>query len=187
MNTSDTTQQSVSSPTATPTEIGAVGRKARRGRSSPAAIEHAEREREAIGLRTAGLSYEEIAQRVGYRDRSGAKKAVERGLSRWMREADEELRALMLERLERIVVRLWPRIDCDKVDLKALDAFLRVTDLEARLSGAFAPRRQQLDVAVHARVEHTRLEALRVLEADTEIAEVIDDYLDQPTPGSSDG
>jgi hypothetical protein len=187
MTTYDTNQQSVGSPTATPTEIGAAGRQVRRGRSSPAAINHAEREREAIVLRTAGLSYEEIGQRLGYRDRSGAKKAVERGLSRWMREADEELRAIMLERLERLVCRLWPRIDHPKPDLKAIDTFLRVTDLEARLSGAFAPRRQRLDVAVHARVEHGKLEALRVLEADAEIAEVIDDYLDHPRSEPSDG
>ena len=179
MSTNETAHHGIDGPSNMPAVPGSSERRARRGRSSAAAIKHAEREREAIVLRRAGLSYDEIAQRLGYRDRSGAKKAVERGLSRWMREADEELRALMLERLECVVAGLWPQIDCGIPNLKALDAFLRVTDLEARLSGAYAPRRQQLDVAVHARVEHSKLEALRVLEADAEIAEVIDDYLDQ--------
>jgi hypothetical protein len=161
-------------------------RVARRGRSSATAIAHAEREREAIVLRRAVLSYDEIAQRVGYRDRSGAKKAVERGLSRWMREADEELRAVMLDRCECLVARLWPLLDCGYPDLKTVAAFLKLTDLEARLSGAYAPRRQHLDVAVHARVEHAKIEALRVLEADPDIADVIDGYLDDATTEPSD-
>lgn len=159
---------------------GEKKRRARRGRSSPATIERAEREREAIVLRRAGLSYDEVAQRLGFRDRSGAKKAVERGLSRWMRDADEELRAIMLDRAERVVARLWPSIDCDDPDLKAIDAFLRVTDLEARLSGAYAPRRQQLDVAVHARVEHSKLQALRLLQDDPDIIDVINEDRNQP-------
>lgn len=92
----------------------------------------------------------------------------------------------MLERLERVVARLWPRIDRNDPDSKAIDAFLRVTDLEARLSGAYAPRRQHVDVAVHARVEHSKLQALRVLEADVEIAEVIDEVLDHPRAERSD-
>jgi len=150
----------------------------RRGRSSPAAIERADREREAIILRRAALSFDEIAERLGYRDRSGAKKAVERGLSRWMREADEELRVLMLERLEVVVRRLWPLIDREDPDPRAINDLLKVTDLEARISGAYAPRRQEVAVALHARVEHTKLEALRALEADPAIAEVIDAYLD---------
>ena len=156
----------------------ATSRPSRRGRSSPAAIERAGREREAIILRTAALSYEEIAERLGYSDRSGAKKAVERGLSRWMREADEELRAVMLERLEVVVRRLWPLVDREDPDTKAINDFLKVTELEARISGAYAPRRQEVAVALHARVEHTKLEALRMLEANPAIAEVIDAYLD---------
>src|SRR3954471_2103456 len=144
MRANDTDPTVAADPTAAPPSPGDSRRRARRGHSSPAAIEHAEREREAIVLRRAGMSYDEIAQRVGYRDRSGAKKAVDRGLSRWMREVDEELRAVMLDRAERVVARLWPRIDRDDPAPKAIDAFLRVTDLEARLSGAYAPRRQQV-------------------------------------------
>jgi hypothetical protein len=166
---------------------GSKRKKGRRGRASASAIARAEREREAIGLRRAGASYDEIAARVGYADRSGAKKAVERGLSRWMRESDEELRALELERTEVIIARLWPAIDTPVPDLKAVEVFLRVAEYRAKIAGLYAPRRDRLEVSVHARVEHRKLEALRVLEADTEIAEVLEEYLDHPTPQVLDG
>ena len=93
----------------------------RRGATSPAAIARAEREREAIAMRRAGASFDDIADRVGFADRSGAKKAVERGLSRWMREHDEELRVLELERTEVLIRRLWPLIDTDSPDLKTVE------------------------------------------------------------------
>ena len=149
----------------------------RRGSASAAAIARAEREREAIGLRRAGASYDEIAARVGYTDRSGAKKAVERGLSRWMRETDEELRALELERTEVIIARLWPAIDTHAPDLKAVEVFLRVAEYRAKIAGLYAPRRDRLEVSVHARVEHRKLEALRVLRADPAIERVIDAHI----------
>src|SRR5476649_565943 len=91
-------------------------RKRRGGVASAASIVRADREREAVVLRRAGASYEEIAKRVGFADRSGAKKAIERGLARWMRGADEELRAMELERTEAIIGRLWPSIDRDDPD-----------------------------------------------------------------------
>ena len=98
-----------------------------------------------------------------------------------MRDGDEELRAVMLDRLEQVVERLWPKIDRPHPDAAAIDRFLKVTDLEARLSGAYAPRRQHVDVAVQARVQHSKLDAVRVLEADVEIAEVIDELIDPDT------
>ncbi len=149
----------------------------RRGASSPRAIETAARERQTIELRTAGYTFEEIAQQVGYKDRSAAKKAVERGLGRWMRETDQELRAVMLERCETVVRRIWPQIDCDYPDPDAIAAFHKITDLEAKLSGAYASTRQQVDVKVHGRVEHTKLDALAILEADVELAEIVDEHL----------
>src|SRR3974377_2435070 len=83
----------------------------RRGALSPAAIASAQKERAAISLREQGLSFDEIARQLGFHDRSGARKAVERGLSRWLRETDEGLRARELARIEMLVDRLWPLID----------------------------------------------------------------------------
>jgi hypothetical protein len=123
---------------------------ARRGRSSPAAIERAERERHAIVLRREGRSYEEIADEVGYRDRSGAKKAVERGLGRWMREADEELRALELERLDRIGQLVWQLIESDDSNtrLSATETYLRLMNHRAKITGLYNVRTQRHEVVV---------------------------------------
>lgn len=156
-------------------KLGGLGRSAvgpRRPR-----FERAEREREAIALRTAGHSYDEIAARVGYTDRSGARKAVERGLSRWMRDGDEDLRGLELERTEVLIGRLWPLVDRPKPDLEALTAYLRLANYRAKIAGLYAPRRQHVEVAVSGRVEHRKLEALRVLESDVEVATVIDEHV----------
>jgi hypothetical protein len=112
----------------------------RGGRASAAAIERTGRERKAIALRQQGLSFDEIAGELGYRDRSGARKAVERGLSRWMRETDEELRARELERTELIIDRLWPLINCEAPDLKALDRLLKTMDHRAKITGLYGKR-----------------------------------------------
>ena len=164
-------------------------RRSRRGRTSPAVIERADREREAIALRRAGCSYDEIAVQVGYVDRSGAKKAVERGLSRWMREADAELRALELERTEALVARLWPQIDRRYPNLKALTAYLRLVDYRAKIAGLYAPQRQHVAVEVQGRVEHRMVEAMRLLRADPGVASVVDEHvkaLIQHEEGGSD-
>ena len=149
----------------------------RSGAASPATIARAEREREAIVLRRGGASYDDIATRLGFADRSGAKKAVERGLSRWMRDSDEELRAMELERSEVIIARLWPLIDSDPPDLKAIDTLMKVVDYRAKIAGLYAPRRDRIDIAVHARVEYRKLDALRVLQADPQILAAIDAHI----------
>jgi len=50
------------------------------------------REREALELRRAGVPYDLIAERLGYTHRSAARKAVERGLTRTLREPADRRR-----------------------------------------------------------------------------------------------
>lgn len=66
-----------------------------------------ERERRALELRKAGVSYERIAAEVGYRDHTGAAKAVKRAMDRLPKEAGEDLRTLTVQRLEHMLVSLW--------------------------------------------------------------------------------
>lgn len=70
-----------------------------------------EREIEAIRLKAAGLTYEQIAQRLGYNDRSAARKAVMRALADRVDKRDDEadeLRQLELERLDRLIAGVSP-------------------------------------------------------------------------------
>ncbi|HWS45066.1 MAG TPA: hypothetical protein VN636_04325, partial [Acidimicrobiia bacterium] len=113
----------------------------RRGVMSPAAIASAQKERAAISLREQGLSFDEIARQLGFHDRSGARKAVERGLSRWLRETDEGLRARELARIEMLVDRLWPLIDRDEPDWKAFDRYMKLVEYRAKITGLFAKPR----------------------------------------------
>ena len=115
----------------------------RHGRTSPQAIARMDRERTAIALRTRGRNYDEIARECGYADRSGARKAVERGLQRHMRETVEEQRAILLHRTELAISRFMPLIDCENPDLRAVDRLAKVTDQQAKLLGLYSQPPQQ--------------------------------------------
>jgi orotate phosphoribosyltransferase-like protein len=80
--------------------------KRKSGMMSPAAIARAERELRAVELRRRGMTFEQIAVELHLANRGAAHKLVRRGLTRWMSEPCEELRALELERTETISARL---------------------------------------------------------------------------------
>ena len=92
-----------------------------------------QREIEAIGLRTEGFAYSEIAIRLGFASKSSAWKAVQRGLDRV--EVEEALRLRRLEglRLDRLQRALWPA--AMKGDVKAVQAILRIMERRARMFG----------------------------------------------------
>jgi hypothetical protein len=86
-------------------------------------------------LREAGVSYEKIAEAVGYRDRSGAYKAVMAGLEAAPQESATNLRRLELRRLDKLSLQLWPQAVAKPPDLPALESFLRVMKRRAALTG----------------------------------------------------
>lgn len=133
-----------------------------RRNTSAESIKLAEVEREAIRLRTEGYSYDEIAQALGYANRGGAYKAVERGLQRWMREADDELRALELARLDVITKRLWPVIEGANPNtmLRAVEQYMRVSERRAKLAGLDAPEKRQVAVEANGTIRIEVIEEL---------------------------
>jgi hypothetical protein len=58
-----------------------------------------------------------------------------------MLEANEDLRALELERSDVVIARLWPSIDCENPDPKAIEQYLRVCDYRAKIAGLYAPKK----------------------------------------------
>ena len=123
---------------------------------SPAAIERAEKERRAMELRQAGATFDQIATEMGLANRGVAHKIVQRGLTRWMHESDEELRAVELACTEAVIARLWPLIDQRDPDLKAIDVYLRVADYRAKLAGLYAAKKTVvgLGIEVAGEVRH---------------------------------
>lgn len=124
--------------------------------------ETAERDAEAVRLRSQRLSYDEIARRLGFQHRSSAKRAVSRGLAAIPRDSAAELLAVenmcldnIDRELEQIAGTRWAlaqlgRVVVDPVTqvpledpgprLKALELRLKSAERRSRLNGHDAPR-----------------------------------------------
>ncbi len=115
----------------TETRIADVAR-TRRGRHRDKALASYRRSR-ALELRARGLTYERIAEEVGYSSRSTAYNVINMALE--AREADsvDELRRLELDRLDALHASLWPQAMTGHVP--SVLALLRVIDLRTRLMG----------------------------------------------------
>jgi hypothetical protein len=136
--------------TATASEPGATPLSTPRPTRGPQPSPLAERERAAIELRTADCTYQQIADSLGYKSAAGARSAVLRGLGRWMRDADEDLRALELARTDEIGQRLWPLMDANDpgVALTAIATYLRLLDYRAKITGLYTVKPPQPAVVV---------------------------------------
>jgi hypothetical protein len=75
---------------------------ARGTKTSPKRIEAVARAAEAVRLRIQGLSFDAIAERVGYRSRQAAFDAVKRALEATLREPAAALRELDARRLDEL-------------------------------------------------------------------------------------
>lgn len=148
----------------------------------------ADRDRDvrAVELARRGLTYDQIAAQMGYRDRSGAYRAVQRGLTDAYRESADALTQLEMERLNALT-RLFEKIiatkhyavslGSGKVVMDPLDprqplqddgpalaaglALLRVSESRRKLRGLDAPSRSRVEVITPELIEAeiTRLES----------------------------
>lgn len=107
----------------------------RRPRKPPLA--QLETERRALELRRAGVTFDAIADSLGFAHRSGAHNAVARALARNPEPAGEDVRALEVDRLDRMLVAVWQRAMTG--DSKAMDQALKISERRARLLGLDAP------------------------------------------------
>lgn len=108
-------------------------------KTAPAKVRGAERERQALALRKAGVTFTGIASELGV-SRAAAHNAVMRGLKRLAEEghADaKELRALEEARLDVAMVAIAPEVK--KGNLAAIDRWVRISERRARLRGLDAP------------------------------------------------
>lgn len=99
----------------------------------------AEKQAEALRLRTAGVPFAEIARRLGYRGESGAHKAVMTGLKKTLQEPADELRIMEAERLDRMLAGLWDKAITG--DTWSVDRVLSIMERRARLLGLDTPPR----------------------------------------------
>lgn len=98
-------------------------------------VEYREKMREALQMRKEGVTYPDIARKLGYADHSGARGLVEKGLSELTREPAEELRDLELSRLDDIIRGMYPRMK--EGDHNAANAMVKAMDHRAKLTGLY--------------------------------------------------
>lgn len=99
-----------------------------------------ERELKALEMRKAGATFEQIGNALGITPQ-GAHRAVKRALRRIIEKSDEaaeEIRRLELERLDAMLLALWPQ--AKRGNLGAVDRILRIMERRAKLLGLDAPK-----------------------------------------------
>ena len=109
----------------------------RRARKARTVKEQRDRDAAVLQLRLAGATYDEIARSLGFRDRSGPKRAFDRIMDETIREASEQARELELSRLDRLQRSIWPK--AVEGHLGAVDRALAISDRRSRLLGLDRP------------------------------------------------
>ena len=102
----------------------------------------AEKYRQVIELRIAGITFEEIAKRVGYAGRTGAWHAYNAAMERYVMEPVESQRAVQAERLDRLFYQAY--VQARQGDLNAIDRCLKIEKRRAELWGLDAPRQHEV-------------------------------------------
>lgn len=116
-------------------------------RTTPARLIAYERQRKALELRKAGLTYAQIADQCGYSSPATARKAVVSILESTQRESVNDFRTIQFERLSYMIMKLWPRVQDG--DEKAIMATASLMERQDRLMGTEAATK------VDAHVHHT--------------------------------
>ena len=101
-----------------------------------------ERHLQALALRKAGATYQEIAKHLGYAHAKGAYTAVASALRATLREPADEVRELEVARLDSALLAVWRRVQVG--DDKAIDRLLRISERRAKLLGLDAAIRKEL-------------------------------------------
>ena len=106
------------------------------------AINANERQLKALTLRKAGAGYQAIADALGYKDHTGAWRAVKSALKRTLQEPADELRTLELARLDDMLKAIAPHVAAG--NLTAIDRALKIQERRAHLLGLDAPTKQDV-------------------------------------------
>lgn len=135
-----------------------------RTKATPTRIRTAEREAAALELRKTGATYEMIARRVGYGDRSAAAKAVSRALAATIQEPADELRRLESARLDALLAAVWP--EAMTGHRPAVESALRIMDRRSKLVGLDAPLRRAIEVITPEALENV------IVQMESELADL---------------
>jgi hypothetical protein len=148
-------------------------------RDMPSPVPNPQRQARAVSLRTAGASYPQVAQEVGYADRHEARDAVVRALrANPVGDAVEEMRDVEGARLD-LIQQNMTAIMIDRTmppaeRIRAANTLITNSARRSRLMGLDAPLR--VEVTPDLRMEAVAaLEGLRQIVAGTVVSSTDDD------------
>lgn len=119
---------------------------ANKGLTSPEAIDRAKRRSNALELRGAKVTFEEIANRLGYSSAQHAHRDVMKAIVDLVETPAKDVVAEELASLDRVQQTLWPMVR--RGDLSAVDRLLKVMERRARYLGLDQPDRIQAEITV---------------------------------------
>ena len=103
-----------------------------------------EKENEVLRLRMGGMSYTDIAKKVGYADHTGAMAAYKRAIRRWQKPVSDEALLMDLELMETMKLALWKKVL--KGEERAILTVLQMLRHRADLLGLKAPVKVQQEI-----------------------------------------
>lgn len=138
-----------------------------RGQTPALKPETAAKYRQVVNLKAAGLTFDEIAERVGYKSRSGAKEAYDAALRWWGNESVDQLRTVEGERLEQLWRRTFARIvanpEMESNELASLvNTAVRVSQRKSALFGLDSPEKVEVEVGVTQIADAARAKAAAI-------------------------
>jgi hypothetical protein len=126
-------------------------------------IDANQKQRQALELRRAGVTYEVIARQLGYADRTGAYRAVRTALAQNIKEPADDVRALELERLDALLRGVW--VPATQGNVQALDRVLKIMDRRAALLGLDEPVKIDLRPFILAEAQRMGLDEAEAVAA----------------------
>lgn len=106
-----------------------------------------EKEAKVLELRRGGLTFDLIAQRLGYASASGAYKAYQNACNRIVYDDVVETRKVEMDRLDIAQAAIWGNVVQGEVP--SVIALIRIMERRAKLLGLDMPTRTQIEVNVY--------------------------------------
>jgi hypothetical protein len=107
-------------------------------------VSRAEQQLKALELRKSGATHDEIAKKLGLKNRSVAWKMVRAAIKGITLEPASEVLSLELERLDAVLLGCWAK--AKKGDPQAVDRVLRIMDRRAAYLGLDQPKGLKVEV-----------------------------------------
>ena len=157
--------------------------KAGKGKHTERQMAQADRTRQALELRKAGATFQSIADQLGWADASGAYRAVAKAMEAMIAEPAQELRSVQYERLNHMLLTLWPRVQ--QGELAAMDRAVSIMDRINALWGLNAPQMSmhqgQTDVVIIDGSKSDYIEGLKAARQGAMAQHVIDATASEPS------